>query len=114
MISSTTYDVVVLVEQALSELDSREVRGVHEEIEDTVRYHVLQLVDDAAERIESAMGALATGDAVGGATLAMAPDDVQELQHELLPWAREALDQSLAVLHAAGADAVGDVVTDEP
>jgi hypothetical protein len=111
---ASTYDVVLLVEQALSDLDARQVRGLHEEIDEPVRYHLLHPVDDAAERIESAMGALATGDALAGPPLAMDPDDVEELQHELLDAAREELDKSLRVLEASGADAVGEIVTDEP
>ena len=114
MTASTTYDVVLLVEQALSALDARQVRSLHDEIDEHVRYHVLQPVDDAAERIEGAMGALATGDALAGPPLAMDPDDVDELQHELLQAARDELGRSLQALHAAGADAIGDIVTDEP
>jgi nucleotide-binding universal stress UspA family protein len=109
-----TYDVVLLVEQPLSDLDARQVRGLHEEIDEPVRYHVLQPVDDAAERIETAMGALATGDALAAAPMAMDPDDVEELQHELLASAREQLEASLAAMRAHGADVVGEVVTDEP
>jgi hypothetical protein len=111
---ASTYDVVLLVEQPLSDLDARQVRGLHEEIEDPVRYHVLHPVDDAAERIESAMGALATGDALAGPPLAMDPDDVEELQHELLQSAREDLEGSLRALRAHGGDAVGEIVTEEP
>ena len=111
---TSTYDVVLLVEQALSDLDARQVRGLHEEIDAAVRYHLLLPVDDAAERIESAMGALATGDALAGPPLAMDPDDVEELQHELLHAAREELGKSLRMLEAQGADAVGEIVTDEP
>lgn len=110
----STYDVVLLVEQALSELDARQVRGLHEEIDDPVRYHVLHPVDDAAERIESAMGALVTGDALTGPPLAMDPEEVDELQHELLRTARDHLEASLASLRGQGADAVGEVVMDEP
>jgi hypothetical protein len=113
MTASTTYDVVLLVEQALSDLDAHQVRSLHEEIDDPVRYHVLHPVDDAAERIETAMGSL-SGDVVAGPPLAMDPDDVDELQHELLQTARDELALSLRALHAAGADAVGDIVADEP
>lgn len=111
---AATYDVVLLVEQALTDLDARQVRGLHEEIDDPVRYHVLHPVDDAAERIESTMGALATGDALAGPPLAMDPEDVDELQHELLQSARDQLDRSVECLRASGADAVGEIVTDEP
>jgi hypothetical protein len=112
--TGSTYDVVLLVEQALSDLDARQVRGLHDEIDAPVRYHVLQPVDDAAERIETTMGALATGDALAGPPLAMDPDDVEELQHELLQAARDELEASLVALRACGADTVGEIVTDEP
>ncbi len=112
--TGSTYDVVLLVEQAMSALDARQVRGLHEEIEEPVRYHVLQPVDDAAERIESAMGALATGDALAGPPLAMDPDDMDELQHELLQAARDELEASLRTLRQCGGEAAGDVVTEEP
>jgi hypothetical protein len=112
--TGSTYDVVLLVEQAMSDLDARQVRGLHEEITEQVRYHVLQPVDDAAERIESAMGALATGDALAGPPLAMDPDDVEELQHELLHSAREELNLSLTALRGSGAEAIGEIVTEEP
>ena len=36
-----TYDVVLLVEQALSAADAQQVRSLHGEIEDPVVYHVL-------------------------------------------------------------------------
>ena len=114
MTAATTYDVVLLVEQALSPLDAQQVRSLHEEIDAAVRYHVLQPVDDAAERIETAMGSLATGDALAGPPLAMDPDDVDELQHELLQSARGELERSLSALRSAGADATGDIVVDEP
>jgi hypothetical protein len=44
------YDVVLLVEQPLSRQDATNLRGLHEEIEDPVRYHVLLPVEDASAR----------------------------------------------------------------
>ena len=48
-----TYDVVLLVEQALTAADAKQVRSLHAEIEDTVVYHVLLPLEDAAARIEA-------------------------------------------------------------
>lgn len=112
--AQTTYDVVLLVEQALSELDARQVRSLHEDIPDPVRYHLLLPVEDAAAQVESAMGALATGDALVAAPMMLDADDVAEIQQELLDHARSDLAGSLAVLTAAGADVSGDCVTAEP
>lgn len=111
---SQTYDVVLLVEQALSAQDAQQVRGLHTELEEDVRYHVLLPVEDAAGRIESAMGALSAGDALVGPPVAMDPDDLEDLQHELLDTARKDLAASVGALEAAGARATGVLVTDEP
>jgi hypothetical protein len=115
--SESTYDVVLLVEQALSAQDAQQVRSLHAELGDEgqdVRYHVLLPVEDAAGRIESAMGALSAGDAMVGPPMAMDPEGVEDLQHELLETARRDLSTSVDALTAAGAKATGTLVTDEP
>jgi hypothetical protein len=112
--SETTYDVVLLVEQALSAQDAQQVRGLHAELDQDVRYHLLLPVEDAAGRIESAMGALSAGDALVGPPMAMDPEGVEDLQHELLDHARRALAASVDAITAAGGRATGSLVTDEP
>jgi hypothetical protein len=109
----TDYPVVLLVEQELSTLDARQVRGLHEDIEDPVRYHVLLPVEDAAFRVESAMGALGTGEMVNpGLTVEEA--DIKEMQAELLGEARSALKKTIAALVSAGGQAVGDLIAVDP
>jgi hypothetical protein len=115
--SESTYDVVLLIEQALSAQDARQVRSLHAELGaegEDVRYHVLLPVEDAAGRIESAMGALSAGDALVGPPMAMDPEGVEDLQHELLETARADLRTSVAALEAVGGRATGVLVTDEP
>ena len=112
--ASPTYDVVLLVEQALSELDARQVRGLHEELPEPVHYHLLLPVEDAAARVETAMGTLATGEAVAAAPLVIDRDQVDELQRDLLDQARTDLATSVRQLRATGAHASGKVVTEEP
>ena len=51
-----TYDVVLLVEQAMSAADAQQVRSLHTEIEDPVVYHVLLPLEDAAARVEAYVG----------------------------------------------------------
>ena len=67
-----TYTVVLLVEQALSAADAAQVRSLHEGLDDEVRYHVLLPAEDAAARVEAAMGALG-GDSVGTPSTPMTP-----------------------------------------
>jgi len=50
------YNVVLLVEQAFTVKDAANLRGLHEDIEEPVVYHVLLPVEDASSRVESAMG----------------------------------------------------------
>jgi nucleotide-binding universal stress UspA family protein len=111
---ASTYDVVLLVEQPLSRLDARQIRSLHEGFEDPVRYHLLLPVDDAAGRVESAMGALGTGDAYIASPVVVAPEDIEGMHRELLADARKDLETAVAALRAAGADVTGQVVADEP
>ncbi len=111
---SRTYDVVLLVEQPLSRQDAVQVRGLHEQAPDPVRYHLLLPVEDAAARVESAMGALASGDALVAAPMMLEHDEVQDIQRELLDQARHDLASCLTCLEEAGAKATGETVTEEP
>lgn len=108
------YDVVLLIEQALSAQDALQVRGLHEEIDEPVTYHVLVPVEDSATQIESGMGALAGGEVLATPTMYMDPDDIDEIRKEVLEAARAAARDSVANLQSAGGKAVGDVVSVDP
>ena len=108
------YDVVLLIEQALSAQDALQVRGLHEEIDEPVTYHVLVPVEDSATQIESGMGALAGGEVLATPTMYMDPDDIDEIRKEVLEAARAAARDSVANLQAAGGKAVGDIVSVDP
>ena len=110
----TTYDVVLLVEEPLSERDAKQVRSLHTGMDEPVHYHLLIPVDDAAARVESAMSSLAAGEAFAAPALVMTDSDVEEIESDLLAQARTKLDDSLAQLQKAGGDAVGDVIKVDP
>lgn len=110
--STSDYPVVLLIEQELTALDATQVLGLHSGIGEGVRYVVLLPVEDAAGRVEAAMGALGSGEVI--APLAMEADDFVELQHDLLNDARAALAASLEALSAVGGTARGEVVSDDP
>lgn len=112
--TESTYDVVLLVEQPLSPKDARQVRGLHEGIDQPVRYHVLLPVEDAAARVESAMGSLAASEVLASPALVMDEADLEDIQHELLEDARRELAQCVRRLTDAGADAAGDIVSVDP
>jgi hypothetical protein len=114
MTQVATYDVVLLVEQPLSAQDAEQVVALHEGVEEDVRYHLLLPVEDAAARVESAMGSLTSGDALVAAPMMLDQDEVAQIQRELLDQARADLKVSVAALERAGGTATGELVTAEP
>ncbi|MGA8209999.1 MAG: hypothetical protein WB441_06605 [Nocardioidaceae bacterium] len=114
MSEPTTYDVVLLVEQPLSTTDATQVRGLHEEVGEPVRYHVLLPVEDAAARVESAMGSIAASEVLASPALVMDDESVAEMQRELLDKARTECTGCVEKLSELGADVTGEVVSAEP
>jgi hypothetical protein len=112
--SSTDYDVVLLVEQPMTDADARQVRSLHEGLDEPVTYHVLLPVDDAAAQIEAAMGSVTGHDLVPGPSIAVPPPDLAEIAKETKDRARTDLEATLAALRAAGASATGQIVSDDP
>ncbi len=112
--TEATYNVVLLVEQPLSQQDAAQVRGLHEDVEQAVRYHLLLPVEDAAARVETAMGSVASSEMLASPALAMDDVELEQTQRELLESARAELTSCLDRLHQTGADAVGEIVSIDP
>jgi hypothetical protein len=110
---SETYTVVLLVEQALSSADAAQVRSLHEGLDDEVRYHVLLPVEDAAARIEAAMGAV-SADTMTAPRIPLDPEAVETVREESEKQSSQDLTATLEALRAAGATADGQVVDDDP
>ncbi len=111
---SPSYDVVLLVEQALSPQDARQVLSLHEELDDPVVYHVLVPMENAAARIEASMGTLAGGELMGNPTLGMHEVDVEAVRKESEERSRTDLETTLRALRDAGGTAEGKVIGDDP
>jgi hypothetical protein len=114
MSETTTYDVVLLVEQPLSKQDAEQVRGLHTDVADPVRYHVLLPVEDAAARVESAMGSIAASEVLASPALMMDSENIEAVQRELLEQARADLSLCIDRLSDAGCDVVGEIVSADP
>jgi hypothetical protein len=106
------YDVVLLVEQALSAADAARVRSLHEALEDPVTYHVLLPVDDAAARVEAAMGSLPSSELLGAPGVLANSADLAAVEEDARHRAQESLDATLKALTTAGATATGTLVQD--
>jgi hypothetical protein len=110
---TTTYDVVLLVEQPFTAQDAANVTQLHEDIEDPVRYHVLLPVEDASARVESTIGALG-GEVWTTPTVHVEQEDIAELRKELLSTCRDGVDTTIRAIEAAGGTALGEPVTIDP
>jgi len=108
------YDVVLLIEQPFTAQDATNLRQLHEDIEDPVRYHVMLPVEDASSRVESAMGTLGTGEVLTTPPTAVDESELEGLQKELLDTCRSGVEATIAVIEQAGGRAVGDPVTSDP
>ncbi|MFY0406937.1 hypothetical protein [Solicola sp. PLA-1-18] len=104
------YSVVLLTEQALTELDVRQVVSLHEGLDDTVEYHVLLPVDDAAAAMAASLGTLGGVDVVPVGD----PEDVRHMQHLTEEAGADQLATTTAGLEAAGQQVTGHLTTDDP
>jgi len=110
---SETYTVVLLIEQALTVADARQVRSLHEGLDEPVHYHVLLPVSDAAARIEAAMGSV-SNDSLTGAVTQPDPETLETVREVTEKQSADELKATLEALRAAGATADGAVVDDDP
>jgi len=99
------YHVVLLVEQALTAADAAQVRSLHEGFDQPVVYHVLMPLEDAAARIESAMGSLTAGDMLASPTMPMSEVDLDAVRQDCEDRSNTELGQTLAALRKSGATA---------
>jgi len=108
------YDVVLLVEQQLTEADARQVRALHEELEDPVTYHVLIPLEDAAARIEASMGSLSAGEMLASPAMTMRDVDLDAVRKECQERSERELRNTVAALEKIGAVVGSSTVVSEP
>lgn len=109
-----SYDVVLLVEQALSELDASQVHGLHADFEEPVRYHLLLPIEDTVGMVESGLTALAGGEILAAPASVLDAEDIAEMRQEMLDKARDDVSSSVELLEKAGATATGRAVSSDP
>src|SRR3954454_891526 len=99
------YDVVLLIEQALSAQDAAQVHSLHDGLDQPVIYHVLLPLEDAAARIESSMGSLTAGDMLASPTMPMSEVDLDAVRKDCQERTDSQLSHTLEALRASGATA---------
>lgn len=109
------YDVVLLVEQALTEQDARQVRSLHEGLEDPVTYHVLLPLDDAAARVEASLGSLSGSEMLAAPQSPLDPVDLDAVREDARERSEADLTATVAALETVGATvASSTLVTGSP
>lgn len=108
------YQVIVLVEQPVTEWDARQITALRRDATDTTRYVVLLPVEDAARQVEATIGSLAASDVMGTAALYLDESDLERVRQEIREESQAALDASIAAFTHQGADAIGEVTALDP
>lgn len=111
------YDVVLLIEQALTATDAAQVRSLHEGLDEPVTYHVLLPLEDAAARIEASMGSLSAGEMMAaptGSMGSMGHADLDAVRRDCEDRSKRALASTVAALKAAGATLGSSAVVGDP
>ncbi|TIC85881.1 hypothetical protein E8D34_12300 [Nocardioides sp. GY 10113] len=96
------YDVVLLVEQGLTDTDAAQVRSLHEGLDVQVTYHVLLPMTDAAAAVEASLGAIGAVDMVSPSQMPD-PEELAALREEFHEQAEHELASSILALTKAGA-----------
>jgi hypothetical protein len=107
------YDVVLLVEQELSEPDAKRVVDLHEDMPDEVKYHVLVPCHNAEAGVEASISALGTADLYGPG-LATQREDLAEAQKAIDSEAKGCSGRSVQRLRDLGQTAEGGITHDRP
>lgn len=112
--TDSTYDVCLLLEQPLSRVDAQQIVQLHESWTDPVHYHVMIPLDDAAARIETALGTLAAGDAMAAVPLSVLEEDAERAREQSVEITDHACTVSVSTLRELGAQADFEIVAGDP
>lgn len=108
------YDVVLLIEKALSKLDAEQVASLHESLDDSVHYHVILPVEDAATRIETALGSIAASEVLATSAMNFPETDLDELQREIRAEAEAQLATSMDLMRGPRHEVTGELTSQDP
>lgn len=103
------YDVALLIERQLNDLDADQIVALHEGLDDTVNYHLLLPVEPSSALLASSMGAF------GGQMIPVTePAILEDVQEEIVKSGQSELDASAALLKARGSEVSAVLTEDDP
>lgn len=103
------FDVALLIERQLNNLDADQIVALHEGLDDTVRYHLLLPVENSSDLLMSSMGAL------GGQIMPITETAQLDGVHESIEKASLAeLEASAALLSERGQEVSTTLTEDDP
>ncbi len=104
------YDVALLIERQLNDLDADQVIALHEGLDDTVRYHLLLPVESSNAILTSSMSALGSGQIVPISE----PGAIEDVQEQIVEAGQAELDASAALISARGQEVSARLTEDDP
>ena len=104
------YDVVLLIERQLEDLDADQVIALHEGLDDTVTYHLLLPIESSTSILTSSMSALGSGQIVP----ITEPDVLDEVQEVIVSAGQSELDASAELLEDRGQQVTARLTEDDP
>jgi hypothetical protein len=108
------YDIVVLVEQPVTQWDARQITALHHDSPEPVHYHLLMPVEDAASRVEATIGSLAASEVMGTAALYLDEADLERVHQEIRTASERALAESIQAFKHEDADVDGELTASDP
>lgn len=104
------YNVVLLIERQLIELDANQIVALHEGVDDDLTYHLLLPVESSAAMLSSSMSALG-----GGQFMPISePDTLAVVEQEIHEAGEAELEASAALLRDRGQHVTATLVEGDP
>ena len=104
------YDVALLIERQLTELDADQIVALHEGLDEPVAYHVLLPVESSTAVLSSSMSALGAGQFMPPTE----PDVLAEVQREIRTAGQAELEASGTLLRARTKHVTEQLTEDDP
>ena len=104
------YDVALLIERQLNDLDADQIIALHEGLEDTVRYHLLLPVESSNTALSSSLSALGSGQIIP----ITEPEAIENIQEQIVKAGQSELEASAALISARGQEVTAVLTEDDP